>query len=481
MTDRFHRWGLALLGLAAVFAGQAAQAQAVSIELLYNWTNASLPGSAAYANVYNECWGVAQEEREYAIIGTTWGTHFFDVTDPANVVQVDSVKGAFTGNGVVHRDYHDYDGYLYAVCDEGSGISTLQIIDMRALPDSVHVVYDGKEKLSTAHNIFIDTAQARLYAFIVGFAPGFSSVAMFSLDDPTDPQLIKLYNAGSQVHDGYVEDGLAYLNDGYNGRFLIMDWSGVNSDTDDPVVLGSLDSYPDQGYNHSGWLHEDGDLYVFADENHGHKMKAVDVSDPTDITVLSTFNSGVDPESMPHNQIFRGDYLFTAHYHDGLYIHDLSDPTAPAEVASYKTYQLDDHISFRGAWGVYPFLPSGNVIVSDMQFGLFLFRVDGLSTSVDGPLQPMPFAVQAVGPNPLQERLRISASAEASVEAVVELLDLQGRSVVAQSWRLASGENTTELQLPADLAAGLYVLRLEADGPDGPRRFTEQLVNFAGR
>jgi choice-of-anchor B domain-containing protein len=478
MIESTRRFILTLLALGSAFAGQA---QSVNIELLYNWTNPALPGSAAFANVYNECWGVAQGGREYAIIGTTYGTHFFDVTDPDNVVQVDSVEGAFTGPGVIHRDYHDYAGYLYAVCDEGSGTSTLQIIDMQYLPDSVQVVYDGMDKLSTAHNIFIDSVRARLYAFIVGFAPGFSSVAMFGLEDPTDPQLIKVYNAGSQVHDGYVEDGLAYLNDGFNGRFLIMDWSGVDSFSDEPVVLGSLDSYPDQGYNHSGWLHEDGDLYVFADENPGLKMKAVDVSDPSDPTVLSTFNSGVDPMSIAHNQIFLGDYLFTAHYHDGLYIHDLSDPVNPVELASYKTYQLDDHFSYRGAWGVYPFLPSGNVIVSDMQYGLFLFRVTGLSTGVDAPVQPMPFAVTAVGPNPLQERLRISATAEAPVDAVLELLDLKGQRVVAQNWRLASGENTAELPVPADLPAGLYILRLEAEGNEGPQRFTEQLVNFAGR
>ncbi len=34
-----------------------------------------------------------------------------------------------TGVGVIHRDYHDFDGYLYIVCDEGSS-STLQIVDI---------------------------------------------------------------------------------------------------------------------------------------------------------------------------------------------------------------------------------------------------------------------------------------------------------------------------------------------------------------
>ena len=34
----------------------------------------------------------------------------------------------------------DYNGYLYAVCDENA--SSLQIMDLSYLPDSVHLVYD---------------------------------------------------------------------------------------------------------------------------------------------------------------------------------------------------------------------------------------------------------------------------------------------------------------------------------------------------
>ena len=42
-----------------------------------------------------------------------------------------------------HRDYHDYQAYLYAVSDEGA--SSLQIIDMSTLPDSVSLVYDSSD------------------------------------------------------------------------------------------------------------------------------------------------------------------------------------------------------------------------------------------------------------------------------------------------------------------------------------------------
>ena len=129
--------------------------------LLYNWQDTSLVGSWAYDNVYNECWGLYVNNREIAIIGSTEGTHFFDITDPTSVSQIGFVVGGYTGAGVIHRDYHDYQGYLYAVCDEGNS-STLQIIDISNLPNSINIVYDSNDLFTKAHNIFIDTAHIAL-------------------------------------------------------------------------------------------------------------------------------------------------------------------------------------------------------------------------------------------------------------------------------------------------------------------------------
>ncbi|MBL4657707.1 MAG: hypothetical protein JKX73_06880, partial [Flavobacteriales bacterium] len=110
----------------------------LNVTLLYQWNDTSLPSSQAHDNRYNEIWGVAQGGREYAIIGSTMGTHIFDITDPSNVAPPLFIAGAAFGPSIIHRDYHDYNGYLYIVCDEDSGLalSTLQIVDLQYLPDS---------------------------------------------------------------------------------------------------------------------------------------------------------------------------------------------------------------------------------------------------------------------------------------------------------------------------------------------------------
>ena len=48
----------------------------LNMKVLYNWKDNSLSATNLYNNAYNEVWGYAKNGREYAIIGTTRGTHF---------------------------------------------------------------------------------------------------------------------------------------------------------------------------------------------------------------------------------------------------------------------------------------------------------------------------------------------------------------------------------------------------------------------
>ena len=109
----------------------------LNTNLLFHWDDSTIIGSSFYDNAYNECWGFKVNETEIAVIGSTEGTHFFNITDPQNSTEVAFVAGAYTGSGVVHRDYHDFQGYLYIVCDEGWSTSTLQIVDISNLPTYV--------------------------------------------------------------------------------------------------------------------------------------------------------------------------------------------------------------------------------------------------------------------------------------------------------------------------------------------------------
>ena len=388
----------------------------LNTNLLFHWEDTSLVGSNAYNNTYNEIWGLNINGHEIAVIGSTAGTHFFDVSNPSQANEVAFVAGAYTGPGVIHRDYHDYNGYLYIVCDEGSP-STLQIVDISNLPISVNTVYDSNNLLNKVHNIFIDTATAKLYACATGDA-----MEVFSLANPTNPLLLYTYNDVGHVHDAYVINDTAFLNCGNDG-LRIMDFTMVNNPGDIPFELASFTSYPDAGYNHSGWLTDDGNIYAMQDENHGYDVKILDVSDYSNISVLSTFNSGVDPNSMAHNGIIKGDFLYIAYYHDGLRVFDISNPSNPVQVNSYDTYLPNDHISYRGAWGVYPYLESGNVLVSDMQTGLYVFELSTSSTNINEQN-----SLISIHPNPISSTFIIQNSSATNLE----ICDVFGRIVMSK-------------------------------------------------
>ena len=418
--------------------------------LLFNWQDTNLVGSWAYDNTYNECWGVVVNNQEFAVIGSTAGTHIFDVSDPINSSEVAFIEGGYTGGGVIHRDYHDFSGYLYIVCDEGSS-STLQIIDISDLPNSATTVYDSNNLFTKSHNIFIDTATAKLYACASNNAMDVYDLSIkydtsqIIIQSPVNPKLIYSYDDVGHVHDAFVRNDTAFLNCGNEG-LRIMDFSMVDTIGDQPVLLGSLTSYPDAGYNHSGWLNDKGTIYIMQDENHGYDVKILDVSDLSNITVLSTFNSGVDPNSMAHNGIIKGDLAYIPYYHDGLRVFNISNPSNPIQIWKYDTYNSNNHSSYRGAWGVYPHLPSGNIIVSDMQTGLYILNLDsGTSNLFEEEI------ITRLYPNPARNSFIINSQAE-----YIIIYNTIGEKIIEK--KLTKNQNTMIFR--NKLSNGLYFYSL---------------------
>ena len=326
-----------------------------NINLLFNWSDSTLPINSLGGS-YTDVYGVAINGGEYAVIGSTMGAHIIDVTNPSQSYEAAFVPGAFQGSLVMHRDYFHMDNYLYAVCDQGS--STLQIIDLSNLPNSVTIIYDTDSLISTTHNIFIDTLNKKLYT---------TSGKVFDISDPINPSF--LFHMGFFYHDLYVENDTGYFNCFSNGLQI------YEMTTNSPQYLGSLTSYPDQGTNHSGWKKDS--IYIMADENGGLSLKVIDVSDLNNLQVIALFNSGVLPSpAVPHNLIIRDNFVYVSYYCDGLQVFDISNPNNPIKAGYYDTYPSIYCSGFKGNWGVDPQLPSGIILVSDVQSGLFILEFD---------------------------------------------------------------------------------------------------------
>lgn len=440
------------------------------LELLGHWKDSTLEGSFFYDNTYNEVWGIERNGHEYAIVGSTAGTHFIDVTNPDSLIEAFFIEGNESGGRIVHRDYHDSGEYLYAAADEGN--STLQVIDISGLPEEVKVVYNSSNLFTRAHNIFIDESQQRLYTFATnGGSIPFSPIRIYDIAQSPTIELMASYGAFGgisvgHVHDGYVQDNIAYLNCGNDG-FFIIDFTDVI----EPVVIDYLSSssYPESGYNHSGWIGSDCRHYYMADENWGKAMKIVDLTTRGEAEVISLFDAESDsPFSIPHNQIVACDYLYASYYYDGLQVYDISDPKNPLRVAHYSTSEINHRRNYEGAWGVYPFLPSGNILVSDMQEGLFVLKgMEDNCLATVGSINCENTATStkenitqnkiSIFPQPAISKLHIDLPNLQAVE-LIRLFNMQGELV--QTWQFEEKIKTAELELKASLPNGIYNLVL---------------------
>lgn len=349
------------------------------LTLLANWDVDTLPMSGSYS--YNDCWGFTDcEGREYAILGSAGYSHFFDVTDPTEPVELASFLG---GDVTTWRDYKTYRKRAYGVCD--NCLEGLQIFDISNPQDTIIRTAQTTEFWLRSHNIFIDEEAGRLYS--VGTDAVNNGVVILNLNvNPNAPLLLaNLPLPGGYVHDIYVRNNIAFCSHGFNGLY-IYDLSDPNN----PITLGTITDYPEAGYNHASWLSEDGDYLIMADESFNRGLKYIDVSDYEDPQVVDVFRSTLeapnDTTSIAHNPFIRGNLAFTSYYHDGIQVWDLSDPENVTNAGYYDTY-LDntDYEGFIGNWGVYPFLPSGNLIVSDMTNGLFMIGTDSLDLSPTFP------------------------------------------------------------------------------------------------
>lgn len=305
---------------------------------------------------YNDCWGyTAPDGREYALLGVQNGTSILDITDPANVVEIDFIPSANS----TWKDIKTYQHYAYAVTEAGGG---LQIIDLSNLPISVTELtpYSG---FSTSHNIYIDVDNAMLYAE----GSGSEVVRAISLADPENP--VPLSSFGVECHDIYARNNIVYVSEGNSGSIGIWDLSTPTN----PTFVARI-NVPSPGYVHNAWLSDDGNYLMSTEETSGKTVKYWDIHNLGNASITDTYLGG---SSLAHNAHIKGDYAYLSHYESGLKVLDISNPNNIIEVGYYDTYPSGEGPNFNGAWGAFPFFSSGKVLISDIQTGLYVVYFEG--------------------------------------------------------------------------------------------------------
>jgi len=326
--------------------------------------NIELLGQLKYEVSLNDIWGYETEGKEYALVGLYDALSIVDVTDAENPVEVDKISGPRS----TWRDIKTFDHYAYVTHDftDGDDPVGCLIVDLQYLPDSTVTYYftgDSDENFSTAHNVFIDELGI---LYIIGADNSEGGCLMYDLnEDPTQPKFVGKYDE-AYVHDAYVRDNILYTSESNTGQLAIVDIK----DKSNPTVLGSATSY---GITHNCWLSDDAKTLYTTDETGGTWIVSWDISDPADIKELHRWQSSPGEGVIPHNTFVRGDFLITSYYTDGVTITNVKDPSIMVQVGNYDT-SPEAGGGFNGCWGVYPYLPSTNIIASDIEEGLFILK-----------------------------------------------------------------------------------------------------------
>ncbi|MEO1409116.1 MAG: choice-of-anchor B family protein [Bacteroidota bacterium] len=335
--------------------------------LLSAQLNMTLRSEVTYPEALSDIWGYHDGQgREYALVGLNTGVNIQDVTDPDNLVDMGTARGAAT----IWRDIKAYAGFAY-ITNEASG--GLMVIDLRGLPTPItdDDYYEwtpninGEGNLRSCHNIYIDEFG---YGYLSGCNLNDGGIIILDLfTTPGTP--IHVTNAPAiYSHDVYTRENIMYSSDINDGFLSIYDVSDKND-----IRLLNTQVTP-SNFTHNAWLSDDGNTVFTTDERPDAPVAAYDVTDPMDIVELDqyrpipTIGEGV----IPHNVHVWKDWLIISYYTDGCIIVDGSRPTNLIEVGNFDTW-IPNTTGFDGVWGAYPFLPSETILASDIGNGLYVF------------------------------------------------------------------------------------------------------------
>jgi choice-of-anchor B domain-containing protein len=329
-------------------------------------------------NYYSEIWGWTDtvSHREYAIIGAYDGTSIVDITDTLKE------KGFIIGphNSYNYHEFRTYLNYLYVGAEgDTTRNAGVQIVDLSPLPNSP-VLKKNLVWVDTTGGVILNYYAAHTlnqegkYLYVnggggTGAIHGFGGIRIYELSDPLNPKQAGSYGKESTpyVHDSYTRNDTIFAACVLNGTLNILDARKKDS----IKIIGNPIPTVPEARTHNVWTTADGKYAMTASEIVGGHLHIYDIHDPTSPFEIATWTS--NPATSIHNVIVNGDFAYMAYYSDGLRIVDIKNPANPIEVGFYDTHPGPILTTFEGAWGVYPFFPSGKIAVSDMNTGLYVF------------------------------------------------------------------------------------------------------------
>lgn len=333
----------------------------------------------------NDSWGWTDPltGKEYALIGTTTGSAFVDLSDPTNPILLGRLPTATVNSS--WRDIKVYNNHAFVVSEaSGHGMQVFDLTRLRNVqnPPETFSADAAYNEFGNAHNIVINEDSG--FAYVVGSNTFDGGPHFINIQTPTNPLA-----AGGYANDSYSHDAQVILYNGpdtdHTGKELLIG-SNENevvivdvSDKNNPSQISNID-YSNIGYTHQGWFTDDMTYFLLGDEideiNFGGNSRTL-VFDFTDLDNPIFHLEYLGPTTaIDHNGYVVGNTFYIANYTAGIRAVDISNISSGVmvETGFIDTFPSNDNTAFNGAWNIYPFFPSGNILVSDIEGGMFIVR-----------------------------------------------------------------------------------------------------------
>jgi choice-of-anchor B domain-containing protein len=387
-------------------AGKAAGFNCNAIDLV---SHIALGSFSSKPNAANDIWGHVDLNTgtEYAIIGLVNGTAVMNLSDPANPVEV----GTVTGSRTTWRDIKVYQWFDASVSRwkanayvTSEGSDNIQIIDLSQLPNSISKLATDKVE-GSAHNVYISNLDYTTNTALTGLTPQLHIVGQnsaggafksYSLINPAKLSVSFSHSGATRAdytHDVssmVVDDARAQASCQTQICTVLMDFNETSMrlwNITTPASSKTLSdvTYANAEYVHSGWWSED-KRYVFVhdelDEQRAGLNTTLRVFNVDDLGAPDLVKVWSGPtKAIDHNGFVRGNRYYMSNYQRGVTILDISQADDPKEVGYFDTFPASDSNAFNGVWGVYPYLPSGLVLASDINSGLYILRDKSLNSA----------------------------------------------------------------------------------------------------
>ncbi len=312
----------------------------------------------------SDIWGWVDPvtEDEYALVGLNDGFSCVNVTDPSNPIEEFYISDLNS----TWRDIKTWGNYAYVTTEADAGLLIVDLTDMTGntywhVSQFVNPTTSAAVSFTAAHNIYIDE-NGIAYIFGAssnsGGSPADGVIFLDVAANAVSPVYLGQWDE-EYIHDGMARGDTLYAGCIYTGDLYIIDVSNKAS----PSVLGTHPT--PNSFTHNAWVSDDGNYVFTTDEQADSYIGSYNISDMNNIQEVDRIQSNPESNSIPHNTHVDGNFLVTSWYRDGTIVHDISNPNNLVQVAYYDSYNGSGD-GFDGCWGTYPFLPSGNIISSEI-------------------------------------------------------------------------------------------------------------------